>query len=135
MGCPAATLQDSARAERRAVAALLAVFALLVQTLVPALAAAAPGPQGLGVICAAGGHANQRPSQDGGGQPAHQPGDCDHCVCPAAAAPPPPAAAALAAPVRYASGEAPTLSPRDGPAPGRGLAAPPPPSRGPPLTI
>ena len=38
------TTQMSARAERRAVAALVAVFALLVQALIPSLAMASAGP-------------------------------------------------------------------------------------------
>jgi len=120
--------------DRRAIAALLAVFALLVQALVPSLAAASVGPgQDLGAICAPAGVTHHG---DAPGAPAQHPGGgCDHCVCPMAAAPPP-ATAAGAVPVRYADCAAPTLSRRAGPAPGRGLAAPPPPSRGPPqLTI
>jgi hypothetical protein len=119
--------------DKRAIAALLAVFALLVQALIPSLAAASAGPgPNLGVICAASGLAHS----GGPSAPAHLPGEgCDHCVCPMAAAPAPDATAS-AVPVRYATYAAPTLSRREGLSPGRGLAAPPPPSRGPPqLTI
>src|ERR1700753_2971192 len=81
--------------DKRAIAALLAVFALLVQALIPSLAAASAAPgQDLGAICSAtGAHGHGGPGQPGTGAPAHQPGEgCDHCVCPMAAAPPPAAA-------------------------------------------
>jgi hypothetical protein len=56
---------------------------------------------------------------------------CQHCGCPVAfTATPPPALQASVA-VTYPIAP-PDLTPHLGPAPGRGLAAPPPPSQGPP---
>jgi hypothetical protein len=130
------TSRISARAERRAIAALVAVFALLVQALIPSLAMAAASPAfDHGVICADAGHGGFV-RNDGSGAPApHQGAGCDHCVCPTAAAPPS-TLAEVAVPVRYAFAATTGLPARQGPTPGRGLAAPPPPSRGPPqLTI
>jgi len=46
-----------ARHDRRAIAALFAVFALLTQALMPAAAMAAPADSALSLICTAGGHA------------------------------------------------------------------------------
>ncbi len=120
-----------ARAERRAIIALFALFALLVQALTPSLAAAATG--GRDPICVATGLASGQPGDSapmghGAG------GGCDHCVCPVTVAPPSVVEAA-SQPIRYAVMAAyrPTL--RSVCAPGRGLAAPPPPSRGPPSLI
>ena len=126
------TVRMSGRAERRAIAALVAVFALLVQALIPSLAAASAPLQDHGVICAtpgAGGHGGtEAPGQ-------HQGGGCDHCVCPSVAGPPN-AVTEVATPVLYAYAADLCASRPQGLAPGRGLAAPPPPSRGPPsLTI
>ena len=75
-----------ARAERRAMIALVAVFALLVQVLIPGLAAAAPSARDPGmVICTGHGVA---PTPTGDTAPAKEltGGACGHCVCPPAAA-------------------------------------------------
>lgn len=107
-----------ARAERRAVIALLAVFALLVQALIPSIAGAAPAPLAQGVICTSAG---METAPADGSLPGHV-GRCDHCVCPAAgAAPPPPAVDAALPRVTYVAAAAPL--PR---------AKPPPPARAPP---
>jgi hypothetical protein len=127
----------TARAERRAIAALLAVFALLVQVLTPVAALANSNVAGGEVICTAAGAVHGAGSSAGHPAPAgrHDGAGCDHCVCPVAAASPP-GASADPRPVRYALGAAPVRATHEGLAPGRGLAAPPPPSRGPPpLTI
>ena len=68
--------------------ALVAVFALMVQALIPAMANAAPARSGEQVICT--GHGLQTVSLDGkapakGQAAAH----CEHCVCPPVAAQPP----------------------------------------------
>lgn len=74
------------RAERRAMIALVAVFCLLVQALVPAFAAAAPASAGEMLICTDMG---LQTAPDGGtGAPAQQ-HSCKHCLCPAPAADPP----------------------------------------------
>lgn len=83
----------SARAERRAMIALVAVFALLVQALVPSLAGAAPIGPDVTAICTSHGlqvvPTGDAPPDPGGGH-------CDKCVCPPTAAPPPaPLAAGL----------------------------------------
>lgn len=128
MGRPK-TAQITPQAERRALIALVAVFALVVQALFPAMAAARPlaGP-GM-TICTEMGLTADLP---GGEQPAAPAHACDHCLCPAPAAALPAVADAPVAVVRYAEA-APALLPAAQPvSPGRGLAAPPPPSRGPP---
>ena len=124
----------SARAERQAMIALVAVFALLVQMLAPTLAVAGPasGP-GTQVICTSHGlqtiqTGDAAPAQD---SPAAA---CDHCVCPPAAATPA-AVVAPAAAVRYAVAAIDVRRANSPVAPGRGLAAPPPPSRGPPSLL
>ncbi len=68
--------------------ALVAVFTLLVQTLMPAFAAAGPMPDGGGVICTTMG-LQTAPSDSAPPAADHS---CKHCVCPAPAAeaPPPP---------------------------------------------
>lgn len=114
--------------------ALVAAFALLVQALFPAMAAAGPlsGP-GM-TICTETGLAPTSQANDGApATPAAPSHGCDHCLCPA---PTPAALAAVveapAGVVRYASA-APRLTPTTSAVrPGRGLAAPPPPARGPP---
>lgn len=65
--------------------ALVAVFALLVQVLAPAFAAAGPLPDGAGVICTDMG-LGKAP-----GEPASPPSEhhCKHCVCPPLSADPP----------------------------------------------
>lgn len=119
---PRQTLNARAqRAERRAMLALVAAFALLVQALIPSLAGAAPSPLGGlgdGVICTSLG---PQTAPTDGGAPAHV-GRCDHCVCPATTADlPPPAVEAAPATFAYVR-----LEPRIPP------AAPPPPARAPP---
>lgn len=108
----------AARAERRAMLALVAAFALLVQALIPSLAGAAPSPLGETVICTSLG---PQAAPTDGGAPAHV-GRCDHCVCPAATADlPPPAVEPAPATFAYVR-----IEPRIPP------AAPPPPARAPP---
>jgi hypothetical protein len=121
----------SARAERRAIVALFALFALLVQALIPSIAMASASSGAAGYICMAGG------SHGGhGGAPAPQDripgGGCDHCVCPAAAAPPPSTADLGQEAVHYVRTAANRHLGSCTIALGRGLAAPPPPPRGPP---
>jgi len=119
----------TARAERRAIAGLFAIFALLIQAFAPMAAFAGPQTAG-GVLCVAhgvqAGPADQAPAK--GRTPAH---GCEHGCCPASVTASPPDAVQLAEAVAYVAA-APSLPPRTGPAPGRGLAAPPPPSQGPP---
>jgi hypothetical protein len=74
-----------ARTERRAMIALAAIFALLVQALAPAFAVAGPLPEGGGVICTdMGVQATPDPSA-----PPAVDHACKHCVCPAPADTPP----------------------------------------------
>jgi hypothetical protein len=116
-----------ARAERRAMLAVVAVFALLFQALVPSLAAAS-ADLGATPICrplAAGS------AQGGAGDPqAPDPGHhCQHCVCPATAGEPPPVQSH--ARVTYATALPPApLHPFVEPPPAR--APPRPPGQGPP---
>jgi hypothetical protein len=118
----------SARAERRAIAALFAIFALLLQALAPVAAMASTGFAG-DTICSAHGvqtaPADHAPAK---GTPAH---GCEHGCCPAAVSATPPDAVQLAQAVAYGA-STPSLAPRQSPTPGRSLAAPPPPSQGPP---
>lgn len=118
----------SARAERRAMIALAAAFALLVQALFPAMAmAAAHGPTGEQVICTDTG----LQSLAIGGAPAN-PGPahgCDHCVCPPVAVAPPQMTLATAF-VAYAEAARPEAARPDLPPPAR--APPRPPGQGPP---
>lgn len=119
------------RAERRALIALLAVFALLVQALWPAAAVAAPDFGAAAMVCTGHGLAA---APDGGSAPDKRTGGhpCQHCVCPSLAVTPPPLAAAPAGEVSYTDAVA-LDPPAQDLAPGRGLAAPPPPGRGPPV--
>ncbi|MBS0333078.1 MAG: DUF2946 family protein [Proteobacteria bacterium] len=136
MPSPTASPAISARAERRAIVALLAMFALLLQALAPVTALANTNAFGGEVICTATGTAHAQPGAPGqapapGG---HHQGGCDHCVCPVAAAPPPDPSGVSSIAVRYAVAvDHPGLG-AETCAPGRGLAAPPPPSRGPPAS-
>ena len=119
----------SASTERRAIIALFAIFALLVQSLIPSIALAASNGRDAGYICAAGGHGGE------GGDPApqhHGGGGCDHCVCPVAVGTPPTVADLALNAVRYEQAADHGGFGAEFRAPGRGLAAPPPPSRGPP---
>lgn len=61
--------------------ALVAVFALLVQALIPSLAGASPLPPDLAAICTS--HGLQTPTGDGPPGPG---GHCDNCLCPPVAA-------------------------------------------------
>lgn len=119
----------SARTERRAIAALFAVFALLVQALIPNIAIAAAGPNGSSVICTLQG-AQEAPA-DGGApaqpSPSHP---CQHCICcpPTAALPP---STVTMASVSYAYAEVPPpAAPERLIPPAR--APPRPPGQGPP---
>lgn len=116
----------TARAERRAMLALVLVFSLLAQILAPAQAMA--GPLGKLELCTSMGlqtvdAADLAPS---GADPEHP---CDHCVCaaPAAAAAP----AGLAGSIVYDAAEAEAPAPRAGLQP-RARAPPRPPGQGPP---
>ena len=126
------TISDTCRRnERRALIALVAVFALVVQAFWPVAAAAAPDFGGAALVCT--GHSLETapagaPDKSAPGQP------CQHCVCPVVAALPPVVTAGPGEAVRYAHAAPPVRSAQD-PAPGRGLAAPPPPSRGPPVLL
>lgn len=116
----------TARAERRAMVALVAVFALLVQALVPSLAAAGTlSGEGLSICTQAG----LAPAPDGGSAPAPAGHDCQHCVCPALTAEPPPVASVQ--PVAYAEPAAPVADTPRGVRP-QARAPPRPPGQGPP---
>ena len=116
-----------ARAERRAMIALVAVFVLLVQALVPAFAVAGPMPDGANRICTTMG-VQQAPDDSTPPAADHA---CKHCVCPAPANLPP--VAADVARVAYAVAEAPaTAANRTLPPPARG--PPRPPGQGPPTS-
>jgi hypothetical protein len=116
------------RAERRAMIALVAVFALLVQVLVPGIAAAAPSASGEQVICTGHGLASVKlgdpsPAKGSAASP------CEHCVCPPLAAQPPAMTEPTAA-VAYAAEARPEAAAADVPPPAR--APPRPPGQGPP---
>ena len=115
-----------ARAERRAMIALVAVFTLLVQTLMPAFAAAGPMPDGGGVICTTMG-LQTAPSDSAPPAVDHS---CKHCVCPAPAAETP--TPALVARVAYVEGPALVAPTPRGFVP-QARAPPRPPGQGPPL--
>jgi len=116
------------RTERRALIALVAVFALLVQVLVPGIAAAAPARGGEQVICTSHGLATVKlgdlsPAKGSAASP------CEHCVCPPLAAQPPAMLEPTAA-VAYAAEARPEATAADLPPPAR--APPRPPGQGPP---
>ena len=119
----------SARAERRAILALVTVFALLVQALIPSLAAASPSSLGDMTICTQQGLETAPAGQDtappAGGH------DCQHCVCPALTVTLPPVVTMLA--VAYAVTEAPVTATPRGVRP-LARAPPRPPGQGPPLS-
>ena len=118
--------KPSARAERRAMIALAAVFVLLVQALAPAFAAAGPMPDGATTICTAMG-VQQAP--DDRAPPADH--ACKHCLCPAPADQPP--APVSVARIAYAVIQAPASAARRTlPPPAR--APPRPPGQGPPAS-
>jgi hypothetical protein len=115
-------------AERRAVVALVAVFALLVQALVPALAAASPLQASAQVICT--GHGLKTvPPGDTAPMKQSPGGACDHCVCIPLAAAPAPVSFAIRSP-SYALAVTPEAIWSDLPPPAR--APPRPPGQGPP---
>jgi hypothetical protein len=118
----------SARAERRAIVALFATFALLVQALMPMAAAASTGVAGDKICSAHGVHVAPADHAPAKGTPTS---GCEHGCCPAAFTATPNEALQVAETIAFPA-VAPRLIPREGPAPGRGLAAPPPPSQGPP---
>lgn len=70
----------TARAERRAMLALVLVFAFLVQMLVPTLANAGAAADGQVTICTTMGLQTVDADGDVAPKSAH---DCQHCVCPA----------------------------------------------------
>lgn len=117
-----------ARAERRAMIAVVAVFALLVQALMPAFAAAGPMPDGATLICTDMGL--QTAPTDGSAPPAPDHA-CKHCLCPAAASEPPKTASVVR--IAYAVAQAPAVDHRRAlPPPAR--APPRPPGQGPPAS-
>ncbi len=122
----APTINRLSRAERRGMVALWAVFALMVQILAPAFAAAAPRlPDGSLLICADGGVAPIGAPMT----PAADDHRCDHCVCPAPVIVP--SAATSVDRIAYAvPAAAPAPSPRFLIPPAR--APPRPPGQGPP---
>ncbi|MBL8772553.1 MAG: DUF2946 family protein [Phenylobacterium sp.] len=122
--------QSNMRAERRAIIALFAVFALLVQAMFPTFATAG-AMSGPGVtICTDMGLA-PAPANDAGA-PMERPHGCDHCLTACAAPALPASPSALVQPVVYTAPAATPTPVVYAVRPGRGLAAPPPPSRGPP---
>jgi hypothetical protein len=117
-------------AERRAIIALFAVFALMVQALVPAIANAAPVRDGQQVVCTE--HGLQTVSLGDAGPAKNQlPAHCEHCVCPPVAAQPP-AMVEPAVFVAYAREARPQASSANLPPPAR--APPRPPGQGPPTS-
>ena len=118
----------NARAEHRAMIALVAVFVLLVQALVPATATAAAAADPAMVICTQAGLQAAPPSDRDPGQPATDHA-CQHCLCPALASAPPPVFEVR--PVAYVLAAAPaSVAPRALRPPVR--APPRPPGQGPP---
>lgn len=115
-------------AERRAMIALIAVFALMVQALIPAIANAAPARGGQQVVCTDHGLQTVDPTAPAKGQlPAH----CEHCVCPPTAAQPP-AMVEPAVFIAYAREVRPQSAAINLPPPAR--APPRPPGQGPPAS-
>lgn len=114
------------RAERRAMVGLLAVFALLVQALIPAFATAAPASAAEMLICT---EVGLQTAPDGAPTPTDH--SCKHCLCPAPVSDPSPAATLHR--VAYAA-----RSPAPAPAPHRLIpparAPPRPPGQGPPTS-
>ena len=107
--------------------ALVVVFALLIQALVPALANAAPAGPGEQVICTGHGLGTILTSDiPAKGTPS---GPCDHCVCPPLASAPPVLAFAVAR-LSYAREAVPEAIRGDMRPPAR--APPRPPGQGPP---
>ncbi len=116
------------RTERRAMIALVAVFALLVQALIPSLVMAAPGAPGDLLICTQMG---LQTAPGDGGAPALANHACKHCLCPAPVTDPPQAVTIQH--VAYVVAIAPTaLASHRRVPPAR--APPRPPGQGPPLS-
>lgn len=116
-----------ARAERRAMIALVAVFALMVQALMPAFAAAGPMPDGATLICTDMG-LQTAPTDSAPPVADHA---CKHCLCPAPANEPPTTASVVR--IAYAVAPAPAIDVRRAmPPPAR--APPRPPGQGPPAS-
>jgi hypothetical protein len=126
-----AAARTSARAERRAMIALLAVFALLVQALVPAIANAAPARPGEPQVICTGHGLSTIHYGDAAPAKGALAGHCEHCVCPPAALSPP-ASAEPAVAVAYAVAARPETAAADLPPPAR--APPRPPGQGPPVS-
>ncbi|WP_337185471.1 DUF2946 family protein [Phenylobacterium sp.] len=118
----------TAHAERRAMLALVLAFAFVVQMLAPALATAAPTPDGGATICTTMGLQTLGADADSGDTP-ERPHHCQHCVCPAPTAPADPLTAATR--VVYATGVAPVADTPRGLRP-QARAPPRPPGQGPP---
>jgi len=116
------------RAERRAMIALVAAFALLVQALIPAFAMAAPGAAGDMLVCTQAGL--QAAPGDTGTPPAADHA-CKHCLCPAPATDPPPTMSVRR--IAYAVTEAPR-APRSQRLIPPARAPPRPPGQGPPTS-
>jgi hypothetical protein len=116
------------RTERRAMIALVAVFVLLVQALVPAFAMAAPAAAGEMLICTQMGL--QTAPGDTGAPPAADHA-CKHCLCPAPASDPPPVMSVRR--IAYAVAEAP-IAPRSQRLIPPARAPPRPPGQGPPTS-
>lgn len=112
-----------ARAERRAMIALVAVFVLLVEALAPAFATAGPMADGAGAICTQMG-LQTTPADTA--PPAHA---CKHCLCPGPAGPLP--QTALVARVAYVMAAMPVTDIPRGQRP-QPRAPPRPPGQGPP---
>lgn len=116
------------RAERRAMIALVAVFVLLVQALIPAFAMAAPGPDGQLVICTQMG---LQSAPDGTGAPPAADHSCKHCLSPAPVTDLPPAVSVQR--IAYVTTEAPIASRAHRSTP-PARAPPRPPGQGPPAS-
>lgn len=122
------SLNIDARAERRALIAIFAVFALIVQAFVPASAMAASSLDAAAQICTGHGVSaptDTAPAKDTAGHA------CQHCVCPVPAALPAPALPTGAVVMAHAatSFRAAFVAPRP---PAR--APPRPPGQGPPTS-
>jgi len=116
------------RTERRAMIALVAVFALLVQALIPAYAMAAPAAAGEMLICTQMG---LQAAPDGTGAPPVADHACKHCLCPAPVSDPPPIASVRR--IDYAVVDAP-IAPRSQRLIPPARAPPRPPGQGPPTS-
>ena len=105
--------------------ALVAVFTLLIQALMPAFTFAGPMPDGATTICTDMG------LQTTPADPAAPDHACEHCLCPAPPNPPPTTATVVR--IAYAMATAPVLDMRRTPPP-PARAPPRPPGQGPPAS-